>query len=218
MDALTAGPAARSKAAYRLQVAVLGAGLVGAVVAAIVQMVHLAPESDRLQAAWRASYASHLAMLDQETSLRGFVATRDPSYLQPFARGAADLVDANAELERTIGSDRVLAPLLVRTRVSQERWIERWASAAQQADTSHDGAFLAEGKTQFDAYRESQGTLASAIEARSLANDAKRRAVRVFVLVLLLGLLAAVVLLAARERRARDSYEHRLHVLLLDSA
>ena len=53
--------------------------------------LYFVPTSQRSHVGRRAEYRAREAMLNQETGLRGYLATRDPAYLDPFVRGTAQL-------------------------------------------------------------------------------------------------------------------------------
>ncbi len=207
-------PAAGRSAAARAQLALFVLALIVAAVAVGSFVLHFVPAGDRMVAGRGASFRADEAMLNQETGLRGYLATHDEQYLAPFVRGNAELAQANATLDDTIGAEASLAPLLLETRVAETRWIERWADAAQRMEGANDPAFLALGRELFDAYRAAEGALNAAIERRIATDDRVMRTVRGVTLSLLLALLGGVVLVAAHERRMRDSHEQRLLVLI----
>lgn len=191
----------------------LASAVVIAAMAAAVLSFHLGPAASRMHAARRATYLARGAMLNQESGLRGYMATHDDAYLEPATQGATELAQANADLDRTIGTDAPLAPLLLDTRVAEARWTSDWAVAARTRDSIGDVAFLARGKRLFDEYRVAQRSLNAGIEERVVSINRVMRAVRVSTLLFQLGLLATVVLFAARERQSRDKHEERLAVL-----
>jgi diguanylate cyclase (GGDEF)-like protein len=152
----------------------------------------------------------HEAMLDQETGLRGFLATGDRLFLEPYDEGRTKAAAAVDDLLRDVKTspdvtDRVLAML-----VARQRWQE-WATEASgtrfTADQREDGTltmFLLRGKTLFDDYRSTDLASTSLIrQRRSEASTLQNEAV-VLVLVSYLVLLAASgVATVRRGRRLR---------------
>jgi diguanylate cyclase (GGDEF)-like protein len=149
----------------------------------------------------------HEAMLDQETGLRGWLATGDRQFLEPYDAGrtqAAAALDALLIDVRTSPdvTDKVLAMLLAR-----QRWQE-WAveasntrfTAAQRGDGTLT-MFLLRGKTLFDDYRSADTVSTSLIrEQRTQALATQNRAV-VVVFVSYVLLLAASAGATVRRRR-----------------
>jgi CHASE3 domain sensor protein len=101
----------------------------------------------------------HEAMLDQETGLRGWLATGDGAFLEPYEEGRENATEAVSGLLHDVRNssdvtDRVLATLLAR-----QQW-QTWATEAagrrftyaQRADGTLT-RFLLEGKALFDTYR-----------------------------------------------------------------
>jgi diguanylate cyclase (GGDEF)-like protein len=197
-----------------LQVAIFPVAVAVAAIAACSFLFYFVPSSQRIHAGRRAAFQAREAMLNQETGLRGYLASRDPSYLEPFDAGTAQLAEANSTLEATIGSDATLAPLLLQTRLAEERWVERWAAVARRTEGGADAGFLASGRELFDAYRTAQRALGAALEARLESQDYVMRVTRAATLSLMVGLLGAMVFVGSRERRVRDRYEQRLLVLI----
>jgi diguanylate cyclase (GGDEF)-like protein len=156
----------------------------------------------------------HEAMLDQETGLRGFLATGDRQFLEPYDAGRTDAAAAVDALLRDVRTspdvtDRVLAML-----ISRQRWQE-WATEASgtnfTAEQRGNGTltmFLLRGKTLFDDYRSADSASTSLIrqrrsEALTLQNQA------------LVAVFASYVLLLAASGVATVRRRRRLqHVVL----
>ena len=149
----------------------------------------------------------HEAMLDQETGLRGWLATGDPVFLEPYVDGEALAEEAVADLLHDVRkspdvTDRVLSMLLAR-----QEW-QTWASEAAQkrfTPAQHtDGAlstFLLEGKDLFDTYRTRDTISTTAIRARRTEALARQRDALVAVLVSYLVLLGGSAVITHRRRR-----------------
>jgi diguanylate cyclase (GGDEF)-like protein len=129
------------------------------------------PAVQRYEDGLEAMQAGHTAMLDQETSLRGFLSTSDLAFMQPYAKAKGELAMANNRLVLLDG-DRDLAVAVMNMRLAQQRWISEWAAVA--AGGNAPGApgseawisFMLRGKVLFDTYG----------DARLIAQDRTREA------------------------------------------
>ena len=152
----------------------------------------------------------HEAMLDQETGLRGFLATGDRLFLEPYDEGRTKAAAAIDDLLRDVKTspdvtDRVLAML-----VARQRWQE-WATEASgtrfSAAQREDGTltmFLLRGKTLFDDYRSTDQASTSLIrQRRSEALTLQNRAVVLVFASYLVLLAASGVATVRRGRRLR---------------
>jgi diguanylate cyclase (GGDEF)-like protein len=135
-------------------------GLVALLVMA--RFVHAPQVRDQVQAMALAR-AGHEAMLDQHSGLRAYAATGDDRFLESFDRGRAAQDELDGQLEALVG-DR-LPDLVLRTRLAQAAWTDRWvpqalaAGAAGGASGQAEEALLVEGKELFDVYRAAAGAL-----------------------------------------------------------
>jgi signal transduction histidine kinase/CheY-like chemotaxis protein len=146
----------------------------------------------------------HIAMVNQETGLRGFLVTRDLRFLEPYRSGVEELDRLDASMRRLTGDDAGTAGLVADLRDAQRRWTTTWAEpilAAPPAvtDTGTLGERLLQGKRLFDDYR--------AVHARALAaaEDERTAASRLQGAVLLGGAALGLVVaggVAVAVRRA----------------
>ncbi|MBJ7593815.1 MAG: diguanylate cyclase [Candidatus Dormibacteraeota bacterium] len=108
------------------------------------------------------------AMLNEETGVRGYLFTRDRTFLEPYNQGARDLADFNARLDAEVAGSPILQSYLIPARVAQQIWVTTWAQplAAAPAPTSVAAAqpILSTGKTLFDRYRAAETPLANQID------------------------------------------------------
>jgi signal transduction histidine kinase len=165
---------------------------------------------DRVDPAQSAAFTLESAMVDQETAVRGYLLSRRPQFLDPYATGQRSATRALAGLQSVAGlsgTEALAADLAeVRTRIAD--WRNQYAlpaiarvrasgpAGASEADT-------AAGKVRFDALRAALNTLkANLADARAdaradLASAASSltRAL-VFAAVILLAALVAVALIA----------------------
>ncbi len=149
----------------------------------------------------------HEGMLDQETGLRGWLATGDERFLAPYDEGKDAAAGAVKLLLRDVRkspdvTDRVLSMLLAR-----QQW-QAWASEAATRKFTHeqrdDGTmtdFLLEGKALFDGYRVKDTISTTEIRNRRSEALARQNAALVAVLVSYLVLLAGSAALTYRRRR-----------------
>lgn len=150
---------------------------------------------------------AHEAMLDQETGLRGWLATGDRVFLEPFVAGRAN---ARRSLEALLGStredpdvsDAVRAMLL--TRQSWNSWAAR-AAAMRVTPTERDSgeltSFLLQGKQLFDAYRQAEGRSTALIRARRTSALRLQSLSLVLLLAVSLAVLGGTGYVAVRRRR-----------------
>ncbi len=149
----------------------------------------------------------HVAMVNQETGLRGFLVTRDLRFLEPYRSGAEDLVRFDGVLTGLARDDAGTAALAAELRAAEQRWIRTWAEPTLLAPPAiTDTAALADrllvGKRLFDDYRAVQA------RARTAAEDQRTAASRLQGAVLVggaaLGLVVAGgVALAVRRANRR---------------
>ncbi|HWI42425.1 MAG TPA: diguanylate cyclase [Nocardioides sp.] len=146
-------------------------------------------------------------MLDQETGLRGWVATGDSEFLEPYRTGKKHTESAGAklvaDLERAPDvTDAALASLL-----AAREWQE-WADTAaerrftdEQRSNGEMRDFLLRGKSLFDSYRAADNRcMAMVIDGREVALRRQSQAM-VGVLAAYLLLLGAAGAISLRRRR-----------------
>jgi diguanylate cyclase (GGDEF)-like protein len=163
----------------------------------------LTPEFQRSHLAMQDEGAAHSAMLDQEDGLRGYLLTRDESFLEPYTGGEVALARANAALLVDIGSvpSAEIAFALVRTRTAEERWHEQWASLAADTRPGVVTPTMVDGKALFDVYRRAQAAFAAALSRHRDSLSQRDQRVILGRVTLELGVFLAVLLLAMRQHR-----------------
>lgn len=115
---------------------------------------------DRVDPARVAGGDLTVALLDEETGVRGYVLTARESFLEPFRRGERAERDAQQRLSgriRQIG-DPAAAAALRRVLAAADRWRETYArpaiAAARRGDAgSREVTTVTEGKARFDRVR-----------------------------------------------------------------
>ncbi|QWZ07666.1 diguanylate cyclase [Nocardioides panacis] len=149
----------------------------------------------------------HEAMLDQETGLRGWLATGDPIFLEPYTAGRAASAASVSGLLSDVKSSPDVTDGVVSMLLARQRW-ESWASeaAAMRVTPAQrtDGTlarFLLDGKELFDAYRERDLVSTSAIRDHRTQALTRQTEAMVAVLASYLVLLAATAAITMRRRR-----------------
>jgi signal transduction histidine kinase len=102
-----------------------------------------------IQPAEAQAYLLQLSLLQQQSSIRGYVISRDPSFLSPYTSGLATEKRAADELHRLIGRDQPMAADLNRVERAAAQWQSQYAvplielgksgAPAGQATTLLDG-------------------------------------------------------------------------------
>jgi signal transduction histidine kinase len=156
---------------------------------------------DRIQPARANALQLQKALLDQETGVRGFALTADPSFLAPYDQGREDERRVTESMGPLVSSSPQAIADLDRLTRAAERWREEEAEPliaevrTRGAETA-TGKRLAGSKTAFDELRREfavqQGHLDTARDrARAELDDA--REVRDTVLFLILGVFVVAV-------------------------
>jgi diguanylate cyclase (GGDEF)-like protein len=163
------------------------------------------PAQSRYSDGARAVALAHDAMINQETGLRGYLVVHDKRFLQPYKLGITSLAEENTLANQFIGTDPVMAPILLDMRLAEQQWISQWAlvvaAGKAPAGVAALTAFLFQGKVLFDDYRVQELRLTNSIEDRR--DDLQHDEVLAFgiglsILVLVGG---ALVLGMTRQRR-----------------
>jgi len=187
-----------------------GFGLVVASLAVllVLDLAVFAPRTRDLVAAIASADGAHHAMLDQQSGLRGYVASGDELFLEAYERGRSALPGHDDRLQARLDADR--ADDLLRLRLAQQAWLEGFAPRAIEAGRSGgldpDGAdaLLRDGKALFDRYRRAAADLR--VHLRADVDDAlddQRDATTLAGLVGLAVALVAAGLGGVRARRLR---------------
>ncbi|HEV8222702.1 MAG TPA: CHASE3 domain-containing protein [Streptosporangiaceae bacterium] len=80
-----------------------------------------------IQPAEAQAYLLQLSLLQQQSSVRGYVISREPSFLSPYTEGLATEHRAAAELRRLIGRDQPMAADLTRVEQAAAQWRAQYA-------------------------------------------------------------------------------------------
>jgi PAS domain S-box-containing protein len=193
--------------AFRL-VTILGLGLLLVVCATFgTNVFYLNPTIKKNTEAAQAVQLVHLGMIDQETSVRGFLLTTSPvadQFLEPYRAGQRETADNLAVAARLTSGHADLSGLVRDLHQRAHAWQDIWAAPAiadpARARAGGD-AFQTAGKTLLDQYRASWAATTKALQ-QSLANILDQQRLRLGVGLALAALLTVgLVLAVARQRR-----------------
>ncbi|SFP11172.1 Signal transduction histidine kinase [Geodermatophilus dictyosporus] len=184
-------------------VTVLALTTVGVVVAIVAV---LGPRLDRADETLRALQDGHVAMINQETGLRGFLITREERFLQPYEWGAQEVAAIDDRLTELARGDAELAGLVADLQAAEREWIDTWVRptlARQPAlgDTAALGELLGEGKELFDAYRAVEAEVRATVEDRRAGAATVMGGMLLAGAVLGLGVAVAVAVAVRRANR-----------------
>lgn len=152
------------------------------------------------------------AMIDQETGLRGWMATGDANFLEPYASGRKQADSSFAQLLEDVEDRPELTGPVVQLLIARERW-DAWAVRATRTriamllnDRAALTARLQEGKRLFDDYRAADKASTGAIQDRR-DDDVRSQnlALTIVFLSYLVVLLSAGAVTLAQRRRVRSS-------------
>jgi signal transduction histidine kinase/DNA-binding response OmpR family regulator/HPt (histidine-containing phosphotransfer) domain-containing protein len=138
---------------------------------AVVAVTVLGSRVDRANDMLGAVQDGHIAMLNQETALRGFLVTRELRFLQPYWKGVVDLERVDAELARLGAEDAELAEHVTDLLEAQERFLTGWVQPVlvEQppiGDTVALSDLIVRDKALFDRYRAVQEHVQALMEER----------------------------------------------------
>jgi signal transduction histidine kinase len=160
--------------------------------------------TDRIQPARAAAFQLQKALLDQETGVRGYALTADPTFLQPYTDGLKGEQQFDADVHRVLAGDRDLvadADAITRAATTWRREIAMplVAQVRSGGKLTASGAQLSRSKTQFDGLRalfarQSDHLDAARDRARARLDHSRHVSDIVFLAMLVLFLAAVVAL------------------------
>jgi diguanylate cyclase (GGDEF)-like protein len=165
----------------------------------------LTPQFEESRLAVRAEAAAYTAMIDQENGVRAYLLTRDVDYLEPYVRGEVERTAANDALASYVSAIAQFSGPMLRTRLAEERWRERWAKPAVDARTGAASPAMSEGKALFDAYRREQAAFVEDLRLRRELLSRREQSLTTGRVTLELAVFLAVFLLAMGQHRALRS-------------
>lgn len=174
--------------------------------AGVLDVLVLEPRLQRTLDALGEARRAHVAMLDQQSGLRGALLTGEPGFLQAHDRGRRRLGPANAAVTQLAGQRDGTMDVVLDWRLAQQAWLDGWADSALQRVGEADAADALDGdKPTFDRYRAQYERLEGALEAeRDQVLQARRLIVRGVAGGALLGAVVTLVLALRRHRRLEE--------------
>jgi diguanylate cyclase (GGDEF)-like protein len=161
----------------------------------------LTPQFEDSRLAVRAEAAAYTAMLDEENGVRAFLLTHDIQFLEPYIRGERERTEANEALGSYTDAVSEFEPLMVATRLAEERWRERWAKPAVDTQPGAVAPSMRDGKALFDAYRRDQITFVEHLKRRRDLLSVREQRLITGRVALELMVFITVLLLAWRQHR-----------------
>jgi diguanylate cyclase (GGDEF)-like protein len=151
---------------------------------------------------------AHVGMLDQETGLRGWLATGDRAFLEPYDSGRRNARLALESLLAQAKHEPDVTDVVVEMLLRRQRW-EAWADTAaamevtgRQRSNGELDALLLQGKRLFDSYRAADRSSTGLLRAkRRTALSHQSAAIEATLIAYVLVL--AVAGYVARQRRRR---------------
>jgi len=141
----------------------------------------LAPRVSQADDALSALQDGHVAMVNQETGLRGFLITRERRFLQPYEAGVLELSRQDVRLRALAEYDAQLTDWVGRLQAAEQRWIDAFALPILQNQpalgaSAELSAVLTAEKEDFDAYRAVQAEVRAGRRASVSSINASRPA------------------------------------------
>jgi signal transduction histidine kinase/CheY-like chemotaxis protein len=177
----------------------------------LVVLTVLAPHSTRAAHVLASLQDVHVAMVNQQTGLRAYLATRDENFLEAYQAGVAERRRLDAELADLVAGDRTLSSWVVELQAAEDAWITGWVtpvldSSPAMGDTAALTASLVQDKRLFDRYRDVEAA------GRAVVDEQRASAVLHTRVALWTGtvagaLVAVVVAVAVRRATRRVSEE-----------
>lgn len=138
--------------------------------------------TDRIQPARSTAYQLETSLVDQETGVRGYVLSKDPSFLEPYESGVREESTLHARLLAELAGDVRIAADLRAVHSASDAWRREYARPLiESARTPGSGTppALDASKTRFDRVRTLLGTLEKDIQrlrdrTRASADDSRR--------------------------------------------
>ena len=175
---------------------VIGSVLGGLALNGMVSAVNL--QVNRLDPAARSTSYLLTSLVDEETGVRGYIISRQQSFLAPYQQGVRQTADYISELHRLVDAYPTLRPRLHLIESQAGLWRSQYAEPAIATIMSKkqvSAALETTGKTDFDRLRADIGALNKEILAERAA--ALRRLHGATTAVIVVAITGAIALIAA---------------------
>src|SRR3954470_17456526 len=158
-----------------------------------------------------------VAMLDQETGLRGYLLNKSEVFLEPFRKGTTDYAGAVEHVRSDLrGDDRAVA-LIDRGDQLAQRWhelaVEQVAEARRPGSHAPAPGPALARKRLMDAFRAANGRLLDHLDDRRVGQESRAlwlsTAIALFVLALVGGLGTYLVTRRQRQERAAEEIDRQ---------
>lgn len=155
-------------------VVVVGVLLLGVGVASFTRLLDARAELvDRLHPAQTAAEGLSVALLDQETGVRGYALTGDAQFLEPQVRGADAEATVRRQLEDLLAPSPRLLDQYLNVAAAADAWTDGWADpVVELVAAGGEGAvseeLQEEGRVLFDRFRTESGRLVDEIEEATI--------------------------------------------------
>ena len=196
----------RLSGAFGLVAALISLTLLVSAVSFGLVLGHFEPTISSLLSGRTAVDQAHSGMIDEETGLRGFLATGDASFLQPFQAGVQEQSAGNAAAEWLTTRAELAAPILD-MRLAQENWNTQWAVPAAATlpgtlTSTNRTAFFAAGKALFDRYRNRHSIVVQLLDGDIAAEQSAEHSAVALGLGMALAVLVLTTVVARRQHRS----------------
>lgn len=152
----TLGIAQRLGRSFRTVAVIMAFALAVAIATTAVVLAIYQPQTNRDVDGRSGAKLALQGMLDQQAGLRGFLLSGDPSLLDAYHRGQAEVSDGEAVVEANLGNNVTLAQRVAATRSAEEAWTQDYAQPLANTAPPATGlppSQLERGSALFSAYR-----------------------------------------------------------------
>jgi signal transduction histidine kinase len=168
----------------------------------------LRPPSLRYAAGEQAVTFADAAMIERQSALRGYLLTRDASFLAAYRQAGATLAGQNNVASHDLGAEPKVAGLLQAMRRAQDGWTTQWAVPTIDTPPGSPAGMVASldrGRVLFDAYRASEQALVRSVEReREILSRRGGYSLAIMLVVILLAGSSLMVITVIERRRFRS--------------
>ncbi|MEA2592938.1 MAG: hypothetical protein QOD62_2769, partial [Actinomycetota bacterium] len=167
----------------------------------------LRPPSLRYAAGEQAVTFADAAMIERQSALRGYLLTRDASFLADYRQAGAMLAQQNDVASHDLAAEPKAAGLLQAMRRAQDGWTSQWAAPTIDTPPSGTAALIAsldQSRVLFDAYRATEQALVRRVELqREVLSRRGGYSLAIMLVVIALAGVSLMVITVIERRRFR---------------
>ena len=167
----------------------------------------LRPPSLRYAAGEQAVTFADAAMIERQSALRGYLLTRDASFLADYRQAGAMLAQQNNVASHDLAAEPKVAGLLQAMRRAQDGWTTQWAAPTIDTPPSGTAALIAsldQSRVLFDAYRATEQALVRRVELqREVLSRRGGYSLAIMLVVIALAGVSLMVITVIERRRFR---------------